>query len=61
MTPFCYVQIQSTTSGRYCLPVEPVNKKIVDEYLNSPGNIMKRGAGDLHEVIKYRELFIQIV
>jgi len=52
MTEFCYIQLQSTTSGTYCLPVEPVNKKYVDEEMSSLMNLAKRGAGDLILVIK---------
>jgi hypothetical protein len=47
ITPFCYTQIQCTASGRYCLPIEPVNKKIADEYLSSPGTVMREAAADI--------------
>jgi len=46
-TSFCYTQLQCTSSGRYCVPVEPVSKRFVNQEMNSPMNLMKRVAGDI--------------
>lgn len=34
-TSFCYIQMQTTYNGKYCLPIEPINHQIVDTHLNS--------------------------
>ena len=47
VTSYCYTQLQSKASGTYCVPVEPVSRRKVDEEMNSPMNILRRGAGDI--------------
>jgi len=45
-TSFCYVQMQTTYNGRYCYPVEPINHAIVDTFLNSFYNSVRRTVTD---------------
>ena len=47
VTSYCYTQLQCKQSGTYCVPVEPVSKRKVDEEMNSPMNLLRRGAGDI--------------
>ena len=53
LTTFCYLQMQSTYSGRFCRPSEPVNRKFVDGELNAWTNIIQRLVGDLYMVIPF--------
>lgn len=45
-TGFCYTQMQTSYSGRYCLPLEPINKEIVDNHLNEFFHLVKRTSAD---------------
>jgi len=47
VTSYCYTQLQCKASGTYCVPVEPVSREKVDEEMNSPMNLLRRGAGDI--------------
>lgn len=49
-TVFCYTQGASTASGLFCLPNEPINRKVVDDYMSAFDNLIKRIAGDLGTV-----------
>lgn len=46
-TPYCYTQLQSTASGRNCIPVEPVNREVVNNYLATMNYQITRTAGDI--------------
>lgn len=52
-TSFCYIQMQTTYNGKYCYPVEPVNHKIVDTYLNSFYNSVRRTVADFFIVLSF--------
>lgn len=59
MTPFCYTQIQTKQSGRFCIPVEPVNKAIVNAYIGSIPNRIQALFSDI--MLTYDILGIALV
>ena len=56
-TSFCYVQMQTTYNGKYCYPVEPINHRLVDVFLNSFYNSVKRTVADFFIVIFFLLVF----
>ena len=57
-TGFCYTQMQTSYSGKYCLPLEPVNRLIVDDFLNEFFNLVKRTSADFYLVRNLNWVFI---
>lgn len=46
-TAFTYTQIQTDRIGKFCYPVEPTPRKLVEEYLTTPLKYGKRVVGEL--------------
>lgn len=46
-TPYCYIQLQTKTRGKYCIPTEPINKAAIEAELDKADLKIKRIAGDL--------------
>lgn len=46
-TAFTYTQIQTDRIGKFCYPVEPTPRKLVEEYLTTPLKYAKRVVGEM--------------
>ena len=47
LTTFCYTQISTDTSGKYCYPTETEPREIIDNFLSEIEPTIRRMIGDL--------------